>query len=341
MDLLMNNPLADMYGPLFLLVYAVTIALVAVACRVATRRLDWTAKMAPPPVPSDPDPHEIAYLRGGENEATRSVVFALVQKGLLRVSQTGKDYQVGRTAEPPDRRSLSPIERRALDWFTHSRRPAEMFRGAELAAQLKPFCAAYEQRLKGERLLLTDDVRQAARLVALTGAVLILGLGAYKFIVAVAEGRFNVAFLVVFAVVGVVVLFKVCRAPRVSERGRAYLERLRLAFERLKYQAHTPPALVRTPDNEAVAPAHAFDPTLPLLVGVFGVAALAGTPFADVERSFQRASAAGDGGASSGGGCGSSCGSSSGSSSGGDSGGGSSCGSSCGGGGCGGGGCGG
>src|ERR671912_33278 len=117
MDWLMNNPLADMYGPLFLFVYAGAIAATAIACRVATRRLDWTAKMPPPPVPSNPDPHEIAYLRGGENEVTRSVVFALVQKGLLRVSQTGKDYQVGRTAESPERRGLTQIERRALDWF--------------------------------------------------------------------------------------------------------------------------------------------------------------------------------------------------------------------------------
>src|ERR687895_307775 len=96
MDLLMNNPLADMYGPLFLLVYAAAIALTAVACRVLTRRLDWTANMAPPPIPSDPDPHEIAYLRGGENEVTRSVVFALVQKGLLQVRQQGDDFIIER-----------------------------------------------------------------------------------------------------------------------------------------------------------------------------------------------------------------------------------------------------
>lgn len=334
MDLLMNNPLADMYGPLFLLVYAVSIALVALACRVLTRRLDWTAKMAPPPVPSDPDPHEIAYLRGGENEVTRSVVFALVQKGLLRVAQTGKDYQVSRTTEHPDRRRLTPIEQRALDWFTRSRKPAEMFKTAELAAQLKPFCAAYEQRLQGERLLVTDDIRQTARLVALAGASVVLGLGAYKLIVAVAEGRFNVGFLVFLGIVGAVVLIRVCRAPRVSSRGRAYLERLRLAFERLKYQAQTAGDLKDLNDDNAATVYGGIDPSLLLLVSVFGVGALAGTPYASVEQSFQRASAHG-GDFSSGGGCGSSCGSSSGGSSGGDSGG-SGCGSSCGGG-CGGG----
>lgn len=337
MDLLMNNPLADMYGPLFLLVYAVTIVVTVVLCRGAARRLDWTSRMPPPPLPVDPDPHEIAYLRGGENEVTRSVVFALVQRGLLRVAQTGKGYQVSRTTENPDRGRLTPIELRALDWFTRSRRPAEMFEPKELAAQLRPFCAAYEQRLQGERLLVTDDVRRTARLVALAGAGFVLALGAYKFVVAVAEGRFNVGFLVILAAVGVFVVLKLCRAPRVSGRGRAYLERLRLAFERLKYQAHTPRPLARTRDGEPAEAVNSFDPSLLLLVGVFGVGALAGTPFDSVERTFQRASAQGDS-SGGGGGCGSSCGSSSdSSSSGGDSGGGGCGSSSCGGGGCGGG----
>ena len=49
------------------------------------RGRDRTANLPPLPIPADPDPCEIAYLRGGENEATRLIVFDLIQRGCLGV----------------------------------------------------------------------------------------------------------------------------------------------------------------------------------------------------------------------------------------------------------------
>src|SRR5918993_1483826 len=305
MDWLMNNPLADMYGPLFLFVYAGSIAATAVACRVMTRRLDWTAKMAPPPVPSDLDPHEVAYLRGGENEVTRSVIFALVQRGLLRTTEAGL---VERVWEKKETGHLSPIDRRAYDYFLVPYKTSDIYKSGALASQLKPFCDVYEQRLQRERLLTTYDVRQTARMVVLAGASLVLGLGAYKLIVAVAEGRYNVLFLPVFGLVGVFVIAAASRLPRVSRRGHAYLDRLQLAFQRLKWQAQAAPALA-APNGGEAATVHGLDPSMLLLVGVFGVGALAGTQYDSFEHSFHRASAATTNSNASGGGCGSSCGS--------------------------------
>src|ERR671913_2102111 len=265
MDWLMNNPLADMYGPLFLFVYAGSIAATAVACRVMTRRLDWTTKMAPPPVPSDPDPHEVAYLRGGENEVTRSVIFALVQRGLLRTTETG---MVERVWEKKETGQLSPIERRAYDYFLVPYKTSDIYKSGALASQLKPFCDVYEQRLQRERLLTTDDVRQTARMVVLAGASLVLGLGAYKLIVAVAAGGYNVLFLPVFGLVGVFVIAAASRLPRVSRRGHAYLDRLQLAFQRLKWQAQAAPALAAPNGGGAATGPGPEPPMLPPLGGV-------------------------------------------------------------------------
>lgn len=337
MEWLTNNAIADMRGPAFLLFYAVVIGLTLLASWLARRALDWTGGMPTPTIPRDPDPHEIAYLRGGENEVTRSVIFALVQKGLLQVSQQGNDHFVGQVAEQKERRSLSPIERRTLDWFTQPQKTSEVFRSGALASQLKPFCAAYEQRLKSEQLLTTDEMRQRARLIIVAGTLAIVGLGAYKLLIALSRGRFNVGFLIALGVVGLIPLFLVCRTPRVSRRGREYMERLRLAFERLRYD-------VRPAPQPQAAGAYAFDPSLLLMVGVFGVGALADTQYNYFQQSF-RQSAVHGGGTGSSSSCGSSCGSSdssstsdSSSSSSCSSSSGSSCsgGSSCGGGGCGG-----
>ena len=42
------------------------------------------------PIPTKPDPYEIAFLRGGENEVTRLLAFDLINRGYLRVAEKGK-----------------------------------------------------------------------------------------------------------------------------------------------------------------------------------------------------------------------------------------------------------
>jgi len=334
MEWLTQNVVADMYGPQFLILYAAVIIVSAIVCRVASRRLDWTRSAGLPVIPSSPDPFEIAYLRGGENELLRSLVFGLIQRGYLRVSADAKMPLIERTELKPEARALPPLERRAYEWFAVPREAKELFTAGGLRGQVGAFAATYEQRLTGEHLLTPPDVRAAAFRVWCLGAAFVVGLGGYKLLVAVEKGRYNVGFLVVMGVVGLVVLGVACRVPRLSQKGKAYLERLQLAFERLKAQAVSRPAntLSITPTAAgASAAAGAADPTLLLAVGLFGVGTLAGTAYDDYQRTFQKSAAS----SSSGGSCGgssSSCGSS-----GGDGGGGGcSGGSGCGGGGCGG-----
>lgn len=76
--MLTHNALADMYGPSFLLLYAIVIVLTLAYCGWSVSRLDATTEERLPLVPARPDPLEIAYLRGGENEVTRVAVFDLI-----------------------------------------------------------------------------------------------------------------------------------------------------------------------------------------------------------------------------------------------------------------------
>ena len=323
MEWLLHNPIAEMYGPSFLLLYGMVGGITIAACWLAARWGDWTGALPLPPVPSTPDSYEIAYLRGGENEVARAVLVCLVQQGYLRIDRHLKEAVFEPVPEAPNRRALSPIERRALDWFKLSHKVSEVFEADGLARQLKPFCAAYENKLSNERLLTPPDVRAKARLYALAGALVIVGLGGYKLIVSLLNNRFNVLFLILIGVASLIALCLVCRAPRLSRRGRAYLERLQTAFDRLRWSVPTPAAATvgGTP-----AEVTAFDPTLPLVVGLFGVGALAGTAYDDYHYAFRKSAEQHQ--AAGGGSCGSSCGSSDSSS---GEGGGSSCGGGCGG----------
>lgn len=335
MEWLWENPIAEMAGPKFLLLYACVSAAAVVVCRLAVRGLDWTGRLPPPPVPSAPDPYEIAYLRGGENEVTRAGIFSLIKRGLLSFSRQGKKVRIERTNAGPPRNSHGQIERRIYDWFDRPRESGEVFRGGGLAQSLRGLCAGYEQALRRDQLLTPPSVKGGAWTVRLAGLAVIAGLGGYKLLVALSKGRFNVGFLVVLCVVAIVVLLAATRTPRISRRGRAHLERLRLAFERLKgggpsdawrgYEDASGALLSHGAAAGQGATARAVDPSL-VVLGVFGASALAAADYENYKAAFQRSSA-GTGDASS---CGGGCGSS-------DSSSGSDSGSSCGGGGCGGG----
>ena len=115
-----------------------------------------------------------------------------------------------------------------------SREAKELFQYSRLPAQVQEHCEPIEEALREERLLMPVEARQAVRRVGLVGGLVIVALGGYKLLVALAKGRTNVGFLLVFAAVGLVALILTCRLPRLTQRGRDYLDRLRDAFEGLK-----------------------------------------------------------------------------------------------------------
>jgi uncharacterized protein (TIGR04222 family) len=145
-------------------------------------------------------------------------------------------------------------------------------------------------------------VKAAAWLIGLAGTVLIVGLGGYKLMAALAKGRTNVGFLIFMGITALVVLWRACKPPRLSRRGQDYLQRLQGAFQSLKAQA-TDIAATSEPN-----------PTAMLLVALFGLDVLAGTSYAYFRDMFAQAASSGGwsggcgGGGCGGGGCGGGCG---------------------------------
>ena len=55
-----------------------------------------------PPVPDDPDPAQVAWLRGGPKEVLRVVLAGLLQRGHLELG--GPEDKRGRKVKPGDRK---------------------------------------------------------------------------------------------------------------------------------------------------------------------------------------------------------------------------------------------
>jgi uncharacterized protein (TIGR04222 family) len=324
MDVLFNNPLANMPGVWFLLFYATTIVVTAFAFWFYKSNLDWTKKFPLPIVSTNPNPFEIAYLRGGENEFARTVIFSLVQKQFLEIRSEGKKKYINLTAIQPNWTTLSEIERVALKWFQVTREISEIFAPFGLTETFEPFFRNYAQKMEQHHFLTPWDVQTKTRWLAVLIGLAIALLGIYKIVAALVHGRTNVFFALLMAIIAFVIFYSLGRVKRLSALGQKYVERIQEAFDNLKTKVQVSGEQIKS--ESAVF--NSIDPFL-LAVGIFGVGSLTGTFYSDYEQAFHRSSSLSNGG-SGGAGCGGGgCGSANG---------GSSCssGSSCGGGGCGG-----
>jgi uncharacterized protein (TIGR04222 family) len=313
MNWLFENPISELPGPLFLGLYAGVIVLVIVEGFWRRYRADRSLDLGPEPIPSKLDPVEIAYLRGGENEVTRLLVFDLIRRGYLRVEETSKKFakgtesKIGQVPEHPDLDPLLPIEVDAFEFFREPQKPEALFKPGGLASRLKAGTWPMAESLREQGLISSPEQVSAAWRNWFAGALMILAFGGFKFVVALLKGKHNVTFLLILGAIGLVVLGITCAVPRLTRRGRDYLARLREAFEGLK------PRLAEAHEHSP------YDPAFVLVPAIFGVSALVGTPFSYAPDLFKSAAASssggcggsscgGGGGGCGGGGCGGGCG---------------------------------
>jgi uncharacterized protein (TIGR04222 family) len=319
MNWFLHNTVADLYGPYFLVFYGAAIVVLIVAARRSIRSVDRTRELEPPEISAKLDPYEVAYLRGGENEATRVAIASLFQRGLLRIVEEKKrgstTKKIGRGREP-EGRELSPIEAAVYGWTGFPAEPQKIFASGGISPRVKEACGRYEIDLAEENLLAPrEEMKDRVRWLWSFGFMAITLLGGYKLVVAHAKGHSNVAFLWIMMFVGVLAYSVACWAlPRLSHRGKAYLERLKLAYGGLKDQLQGAEDWGLGLDVAEWGPragaktATAYSDGL-LLVGIFGMTSLADTPLADLKSMFaQGSSGGGCGGGCGGGGCGGGCG---------------------------------
>jgi uncharacterized protein (TIGR04222 family) len=314
MDWLIHNPIADIHGPAFLLVYGViAMAVIAVARQIVLSQ-DKSGLREPPLVPATLDPYELAYLRGGKYAVIRTAVYALHQLGVIEVSPK-KWFNPVRLAAKADARPARPLNELELKVLGALRSPVEpssLFRSRAFASSVERLCQPFRNHLELEGLLRSSAVRTSALMIPFTAGAFLVALSLYKIGIAAGEQR-PFIFLFFATVIALAILGKTVgdvAAAHATVRGRAYLRRLQDAYRDALRPAAAGAETSSQPDMLSVA-----------LVGLFGIGILSATPDAAFASLFSTASSGGGGSVEVGSsGCG-----------------GSGCGGGCGGGGCGGG----
>ncbi len=215
-----------MSGPLFLIVYA----LLALATNVwLRRRLRGHEAMQPARfLEFAQDPYQVAYLRAGAAEAVRLVIFSLVDRGLLE--EDGGRVRLARqnAAEYVRRPVEHAVLARCGDWQT----PQVILRDPAVARA----CQGVHCGL-AKAALVADAAVYAARFKPfLAASAVLLGVAAARIAWALAHGRHNIGFLLLFATIGGIALIVAWRRRRTG-LGDAALERLARLFAGLKLRA--------------------------------------------------------------------------------------------------------
>ena len=265
----------DWRGPEFLLFYAVFAAAVCVTMHLL-RRLSESAQPLEERTPLS-DSYQIAYLRGGKNEAIRLAAISLIERGLLERRE--KNELIIKDRWPPV--VNDPLEQELLRFF-HTRRAApEAFKGNTNGWHNA--LAGRRNALERAGLIPDAGQRLMRNWLAAGGVTLLLAASAIKVAVGINRGRPGL-FLVVFTVVAVAI--SVMFGYRRTRRGDAALADIREIFSGLKYS------------QAGVA-------DLVMLGAVFGMAAMPAAAVPYLPELYPQAAKGADSG-----GCGSSCGSS-------------------------------
>jgi|AraplaMF_Col_mMF_1032025.scaffolds.fasta_scaffold00126_45 uncharacterized protein (TIGR04222 family) len=240
------NPFA-LHGPAFLAFYAVVgiSALVLQYLWSRSREISSAAQL------KLSDPYQIAYLRGGSEEALRVAAVTLMERKLLTAG--------GRmlAAEPgAEERVDSPVERAVLQLYREPRKAEAM----QSSAAAEDTFAAYRAELIRHGLLAGPKTFGVRLIPFCVCALIAAGTGVLKLGIAISEGRKNIWFLIgmlaIFSLISVALYRK-----RGTRSGNAMLSDLENLFRPLHANAETMPTGNASSD-------------VAMLAAVFGIPAL-------------------------------------------------------------------
>lgn len=276
MEILLNNPLTNLDSSTFQLVYICLIAALLIIGRLGLRSLDETAARPALPSPRQPNPYELAHLRGGLREVTRTAIFSLVERGYLQVRPSDLPTLV-QANQPPALGLLLPLESAIFNHFTTPVTAAEIFQAnSPLLAQVKLHCTPFEDILHKKELLVSSEMKlKAWGNIVLLGLIIII-FGGYWVYAANANGRGGSLMVVLLGLVGLALVVYLCRLPRLSERGRLYFKQLQTDFYALQVR----------PTEATAGPAGPYS-NLTVAVSLFGSSVLSGTVYSPFQQMFQ------------------------------------------------------
>lgn len=259
-----ENPLGRMYGPFFLLLYAlICLAAILYVRYYLPGRVLRRTNEENPKIPDRPDPYEIAYLWQTENELLSLVIFNLVRRGFLTLIQTRSGTRVTKNAV--DMTPLSIMEKEVYMRLEKETSLESFAKDVYRDSYFRTHAESLDKHLKEQGLLWSVPEEEQFRKDKWKMIAALAALGLYKIVAAAQHGHSNVLFIVLIAVVASINLMKVKVIRMPSAKGYRLQEKLKQVFR----PAYGKQLLSQAPYTEQ------------LLLGIYGFGLLAGSEYVD------------------------------------------------------------
>ena len=290
---------AQINGPAFLALYLVCWLAFMVVCLIVRSQIDPAEPGRRVAAEVDPDPYKIAYLRGGMNEVNRLATFALFSIGAL---EEKKNWRGSTTwtllPDKVDAATATPYALEATSYYRVPRKPTDIFQSDmqdKFTSQRKEWDAWIEEK----ELRIEPDKQFKLGAIAFSLAGLYASIGLFKIVAAVLHDRYNIGFAIVLLIVGTIGILLTRSPRRFNARGRSFLSDTQIING--QYRSLTQRDLALKPHPEDSSPGMGGIGNMPIMaMGLFGVAALEGSPYENFRKTYLKSE-------SSGGGCGASC----------------------------------
>jgi len=279
------DAILQMPGPEFLTLYLTVVGSGLTASYLVMRWSDSGGLETP--VPADPDPYELAYLKAGEKGVSELALLELIQSGRLAADEGAQRPKLKPVPGTFRDTLAAPLER-IVTLFHGGREVRNVVRSKEYRREIEMLASPFRQRIDGSGLIASESRKSKVKLIALVT----LGLGVLKLATALTAGRFNVVFLIVLLSIAAIGFFVIARF-RLTWTGLRYMKKLRAAYGDQSLESY---------NAEHADPAERR--ALLTVAALYGAACLMQTPGA----AYAEMIGANRPNYSTGGGCGSSCG---------------------------------
>lgn len=245
-----------------------------------------------------PDPIAVAVLRGGWQAVVQTVIFQLLERGILEISRIYSKNSFVCIARDE---KLTPLEQFIMKSLLTKQSVRGLYRDSEFKKEMENYLKQSTLKLEQLRLFKDEELRRRSSSIFWLSALLLFLMAVPKLYLGLTWGK-PVSFLVLLLLIALVALWFIVIKVRLTTFGKLYWNILKKRFQWARED-------FRSGGNDGgLEPAY--------FVALFGVGVFSGSLFfEDFQRAFGVRSSGGGcsgfsggcSGSSSGGGCSSGC----------------------------------
>lgn len=231
MEFIFENPLARMYGPLFLICYVLLfIGVFLYSWLVLPTKIGKSKSIQEKKIPEQLDPYEIICISQSGNDLLALVIFNLVRRGFFILELRVTTYYI-KAGNAGNIHLLSELEKDVYSELDIDRSLAAFVQKLNRSLSFKAHCDSIQKRLELEGMIWGSREKRDFdfyRMMMLFG---LLALGIYKIIVSLHHNHTNIFGIIFVSIIGcmAVMWLKIGNMP--TDAGQRFLENLKTAFK--------------------------------------------------------------------------------------------------------------